>query len=108
MILSERAAQPPKFQPSGWPLVHSDPKGPNIMNTLTSNGNVNLHLCEAVEKAAHEAQSAAANVAGVVVPVIIFKQGNRILLTGALPIGFARQRLHRVSAGRKASVTDAR
>jgi DNA sulfur modification protein DndB len=78
------------------------------MNTLSSNSNVNLHLCGTVEKAAQDAQSAAANVAGIVVPVIIFKQGNRILLTGALPIGFARQRLHRVSAAKKASITDAR
>jgi DNA sulfur modification protein DndB len=74
---------------------------------FTSN-NVKLHSFDTLEGAQLAAAKASASVAGISFPVVMFKQGKRILMNGALPIGFARQRLHRASAQKKTGVSQAR
>jgi DGQHR domain-containing protein len=66
--------------------------------------NVKLHFFETLEEARTQAMGAAADVSGIVFPCVMFKQGRRILLSGALAIGFIRNRLDYASAPKRGSV----
>ncbi|MGQ0674690.1 MAG: DNA sulfur modification protein DndB [Rhodospirillales bacterium] len=70
--------------------------------------NVKLHKFKTLEDAQLEASKASVNVSGIAFPVVMFRQGNRLFLNGALPISYARQRLHRMSAKKKTGVAEAR
>lgn len=68
---------------------------------------VKFHVVETAEAAQLAAMSAAANCAGAVFPVILFQQGSRQAMSGALPVAFVRDRLKRKSAEKRGNVSDA-
>lgn len=79
------------------------------MSTSTSviANNVKMHYFDTLEEARRQASEAAADVSGITFPCVYFKQGRRILLSGALSIGFIRSRLDYASAPKKGNVAAA-
>lgn len=59
-----------------------------------------------LEEAQKQAGQEAANTAGFSVPVVVFRQGVRTHLTGALPIAWVRSRLEAKPAGRQGKLAD--
>jgi DNA sulfur modification protein DndB len=69
--------------------------------------NVKMHYYETMEEARLRASEASADVSGFTFPCIYFKQGRRIILSGALTIGFIGARLQTASAPRRGNVAAA-
>lgn len=69
--------------------------------------NVKLHAFDSLEEARTQASEAAADVSGITFPCVMFKQGRRILLSGALAIGFIRSRLLAAPSPKKGNVVQA-
>jgi DGQHR domain-containing protein len=69
-------------------------------------GRLQVQYCEDFDEAQTKAGHEAVNTAGTAMPVVIFKQGNRYNLSGALPFSFVRTRLDVKSASKKASISD--
>jgi DGQHR domain-containing protein len=63
---------------------------------------------ETLEKAQIQAGMEVANTGGFAVPVIIFRQGSRRSLTGALPMSWVKSRLETRSARKQGSILNAR
>ena len=70
----------------------------------TVGGTVKLHFFDTLEEARRQASEAAADVSGVTFPCVMFKQGRRVFLSGALSIGFIRSRLDYASAPKRGNV----
>ncbi len=64
--------------------------------------------CESLEEAQRQAGAEVANTGGFPVPVVMFRQGSRTHLTGALPMSWVRSRLEPRSASRTGSIRDTR
>lgn len=64
--------------------------------------------CDSLEKAQQEAGAEAANTGAFPFPVVTFRQGARINITGALPMFFIRTRLETKSSGRQSQMSHAR
>lgn len=64
--------------------------------------------CKTLEEAQQKAGAEVANTGGFAVPVVTFRQGKRLQLTGALPMSWVRSRLEARSAKPRASIHDAR
>ncbi len=60
-------------------------------------GKLNRIECDTFDQAQAQAGIEATNTAGMCVPVVIFEQGNRINLSGAMYFGFVANRLARNS-----------
>jgi len=69
---------------------------------------VDEQKCKTLEQAQQLAGAEVANTAGFSVPVVMFRQGCRRMLTGALPISWMKSRLESRSAGRQGSIHDTR
>ncbi len=76
-------------------------------NETLETGKVKIIQHNTYEQATSAAYSEAANTGGFTFPVVSFKQGNRLFLSGAFPIGFVQTRLYSRSAekGKGASST---
>jgi hypothetical protein len=59
---------------------------------------VDLRKHDSLEKAQAAAASEVANTGAVSMPVIVFKQGKRLLATGAMPMSWVSTRLESRSA----------
>ncbi len=70
-------------------------------------GKVTVTTHNTYEQAQQAAYAESSNTAGWTFPVVIFKQGNRMLLSGAFPIGFVEARLFSRSALKGSSVLTA-
>lgn len=66
--------------------------------TLEGNTIVELRKHENLEKAQEAAAKEAANTGAITIPVVIFRQGKRILATGAIPMAWIPTRLESRSA----------
>lgn len=64
--------------------------------------------CKTLEEAQTLAGAEAANTGGFPVPVVVFRQGSRFHLTGALPMIWLKSRLEARSAPRRGSLLDTR
>lgn len=64
--------------------------------------------CESLEEAQKQAGAEVANTGGFPVPVVMFRQGSRTHLTGALPMVWVRSRLESRSARPSGSIRDTR
>lgn len=64
--------------------------------------------CDSLEEAQRQAGAEVANTGGFPVPVVMFRQGSRTHLTGALPMSWVRSRLESRSATRHGSIRDTR
>ncbi len=67
---------------------------------------VNEILCPDLETAQQKAGSEASNTSGHSIPVVIFQQGKRYNMAGALSFGFVASRLEARSATVRGSITD--
>ena len=56
-------------------------------------GKVNVIDCDSFDDALKRAGTEATNTAGMSLPVVMFHQGNRLNLSGALYLGFVANRL---------------
>jgi DNA sulfur modification protein DndB len=74
---------------------------------VESESQVTLQECPSIEAAGQEASRESVNSSSQVFPVIVFEQGKRRSMSGALPIKFVRTQLASRSARQKGSVTDA-
>jgi len=63
-------------------------------------------LCDDLEAAQTKAGAESANTSGHSVPVVVFSQGNRINMAGAVSFAFVRSRLESKSSKPKASISD--
>jgi DNA sulfur modification protein DndB len=72
-----------------------------------SGSKVNVIECANFDEAQAKAGVEATNTAGMCLPVVMFWQGNRLNLSGALYLGFVAGRLVTKSAGKKASIRQA-
>jgi DNA sulfur modification protein DndB len=70
-------------------------------------GKVKMIECDNFDLAQSAAASEAMNTAGQFLPVVIFQQGNRLNLSGALYFGFVAKNLVTKSAGKKVSIQKA-
>src|SRR5437773_193500 len=96
---------PFKRFPARRPALTNTHSKEQVMNSMV-NGTINVkfHNFETLEQAQIEAQKAAANTAGQSFPMVLFRQGNRQALSGALPVSYVRSRLKRKSAEKKSGV----
>jgi DNA sulfur modification protein DndB len=69
-------------------------------------GLVHEVLCTDLEKAQAKAGAESANTSGHSIPVVIFQQGKRYNMAGALSFGFVASRLETRSATARGSITD--
>jgi len=69
---------------------------------------VNEKKCESLEEAQRQAGAEVANTGGFSVPVVMFRQGARINLTGALPMAWVKSRLESRPGTVKSSIRDTR
>lgn len=69
-------------------------------------GLVHEVMCSSLEAAQHAAGAESANTSGHSVPVVIFQQGNRYNMSGALSFGFIVSRLEARSASARGSIKD--
>ncbi|MBI1903526.1 MAG: DNA sulfur modification protein DndB [Planctomycetia bacterium] len=76
------------------------------MNTDRFFGNVRVVTCTDAVEASTKAGQEVANTAGFPVPVVIFWQGSRLNMAGALPFAFVAMRLSAKSANKKASISE--
>jgi hypothetical protein len=63
-------------------------------------------LCEDLETAQSRAGAESANTSGHSIPVVVFQQGKRYNMAGALSMGFVASRLEARSATVRGSITD--
>jgi DNA sulfur modification protein DndB len=70
-------------------------------------GNVEMKEHDIYEDAVRSAYDEAANTAGWTFPVVIFRQGTRMILSGAFPIGFIESRLFSKSVEKGSGVKSA-
>jgi DNA sulfur modification protein DndB len=70
-------------------------------------GKLNRIECDTFDLAQAQAGIEATNTAGMCIPVVIFEQGNRINLSGAMYFGFVANRLVTKSAAKKVSIQEA-
>jgi DGQHR domain-containing protein len=63
---------------------------------------------QTLEEAQLKAQQEASNVLGTTIPVMIFRQGKRTHLTGAVPMGFIAERILVQGAEKRAGLADTR
>lgn len=64
--------------------------------------------CQSLEEAKLKAQQEAADITGITIPVMVFRQGMRYHLTGALRMPVIAKSLHIQSAEKKSKLLDAR
>lgn len=72
-----------------------------------STGKVRVIECATFDEAQQKAGNEATNTSGMSLPVVVFEQGNRLNLSGALYLGFVMTRLVTRSAPKKGSIRDA-
>jgi len=72
----------------------------------TQTGTVKIVECQDFNEAQTRAGQEAANTAGYPVPVVVFRQGKRLNLSGALPFSFVATRLMTKSATKKATLAE--
>ena len=70
-------------------------------------GNVELKEHDIYEDAVRSSYDEAANTAGWTFPIVIFRQGTRMILSGAFPIGFIESRLFSKSVDKGSGVKSA-
>ena len=70
-------------------------------------GKVSVIECESFDQAQQKAGVEATNTAGMCVPVVMFEQGCRLNLSGALYFGFVANRLTAKSASKRVSMQEA-
>lgn len=78
----------------------------NANMQLTHDGTVRRIECTDFNDAQTRAGQEAANTAGFPVPVVVFSQGRRLNLSGALPFSFVASRLVTKSAAKKATLAE--
>lgn len=78
------------------------------METSTNDGYGKLQtkFCKSFEEAQTRAGQEAANTIGFPLPVVVFRQGIRWNLSGALPLSFVASRLESRSAEKKAAIAE--
>jgi DNA sulfur modification protein DndB len=73
---------------------------------VTQTGTIKIIECTDFNEAQTKAGQEAANTAGFPVPVVVFQQGKRLNLSGALPFSFVASRLMTKSATKKATLAE--
>ena len=68
------------------------------MNEKMTTPLVNVKACPTLEEAQRLAGSEAANTGAFSIPVVVFRQGKRTVVSGALPMSWVKSRLESRSA----------
>jgi DNA sulfur modification protein DndB len=80
-----------------------------IVNTVESScDRLVWKMTQTLEEAQIQAQQEAANVMGTTIPVMIFRQGRRTHLTGAVPMGFIADKILVQGAEKRSRLADAK
>ncbi len=77
------------------------------METGIQAGKVVVKEHNTYEQASNAAMSEASNTGGWTFPVVLFRQGRRLYLSGAFPIGFVESRLFSNSAKKESTIKSA-